>query len=156
MITLLKKFREQKVLISNLKRVAKTYPKVAASALFREGERIKSIAVPLTPLDDGQLRQSAFVNKPVKTGSWIKVIVGYGGAAVKYALAQHEGPGTEVSPPSWEGYFGLSYQTQGTGKRFLSRAFETAGRDHLQRMRDLMAKGIKRIKFKQSKRRGGR
>ncbi len=77
-------------LTANLQTIARKYPKAANAALFESGEKVRSIAIPLTPKDVGVLRNSAFVNRPVKTTRGLKVVIGYGGAAQAYAQVQHE------------------------------------------------------------------
>lgn len=84
------KIKGQETLRANIQTIAKKYPLAAKQTLFEQGERLRSIAVPLTPLDKGPLRNSAFVNTPVRTSRGFKVVVGYGGAAAAYAVPQHE------------------------------------------------------------------
>ncbi len=47
-------------------------------------------AKPLTPVDKGPLRASGTVLPPEISGSRITVASGFGGAAKKYAVVQHE------------------------------------------------------------------
>lgn len=44
------------------------------------------------PVDQGVLRASGYVEKPVEQGGRVTVELGYGGAAAAYALIQHEVP----------------------------------------------------------------
>jgi hypothetical protein len=64
-----------------------------AKALYREGEIImgESKQPYNVPIDKGPLRGSGHVQLPVMLPSGrIRVKLGYGGAAVKYAKKQHE------------------------------------------------------------------
>jgi len=64
-------------------------------SLFKRGEEImgdsKEYYVPVAPKDGGTLRSSGHVQPPVRTGAnRMSVKLGYGGAAVPYAIVQHE------------------------------------------------------------------
>ena len=60
------------------------------SALYQEGEAIKTAAQKIVPHDVGTLESSAFVPPPVYIGDNVSVTIGFGGAAKEYALEQHE------------------------------------------------------------------
>ena len=65
--------------------VASQVEKNALNALEALGNEIKSLSQSRCPVDSGALRGSAQV---VRQGD--KVIIGYGGAASSYSIAQHE------------------------------------------------------------------
>lgn len=64
--------------------------KAAASALFKEGERIMAKAKPLTPVLTGVLRETGHVQLPVIEGDKISDTFGFGGPAAPYAVYVHE------------------------------------------------------------------
>lgn len=132
----------------NLQTIAKKYPQAAKKALFMEGERMRTIAIPLTPLDEVPLRQEAFVNSPVRTARGFSVTIGYGGAAAAYALSQHEGPGSTFAPPSWKGKRKLTYSEPGTGPKYLERAEIELSKDHLQQLQRIIIREAARINLK--------
>jgi hypothetical protein len=62
-----------------------------AAALYQEGEAIMRDALPITPIDLGNLRSSAHVDLPKTTGlGQYEVVLGFGGASAPYALYVHE------------------------------------------------------------------
>ncbi len=92
-----------------------------AGPLNLEAELIMTKAKKLTPVDQGPLRSSGHVKKPVITRNKATVVLGFGGAASAYALAVHEHPSRQ-SPPSWRG--GVSF-TSG-GPKYLERPVKEA------------------------------
>lgn len=61
------------------------------SALYQEGEAIKTAAQKIVPHDWGTLESSGYVMPPeYEGGNTATVIIGFGGAAKEYALVQHE------------------------------------------------------------------
>lgn len=64
--------------------------KILASGLFEEASVIQTESIRQSPVDDGVLQNSSFVQKPVKRGTRISLEMGYGGLAKAYALIQHE------------------------------------------------------------------
>lgn len=61
-----------------------------ASALYVEGSMLVNDAKRETPVDQGTLRNSGIALPPSVSGTSIEVVVGFGGAASDYAVAQHE------------------------------------------------------------------
>ena len=73
-----------------------------AAAMFREAERIMTDSKEnYVPVHDAILKGSGHVELPVITPAGVEITMGYGGAAVAYALAVHEHL-SEHSPHSWE------------------------------------------------------
>lgn len=66
------------------------------AALYQEAQEIIARAqeelVPVRNRGGGTLRGSAFVEKPEREGDVVRVVLGFGGGAVKYAAAVHENP----------------------------------------------------------------
>ena len=94
----------------------------AISALFDEATAIMNKSIPITPLDKGDLRRSAYVARPKMEGGNATVEMGYGGFASAYALAVHE-----MSPMS-------NFQEPGTGPKYLERPFDAAKRGQATRI----------------------
>lgn len=65
-------------------------PRELARALHREAERIMRTSKQEVPVDTGALRDSGYVEPATITAAGVEVILGYGGAAIPYALRQHE------------------------------------------------------------------
>lgn len=66
-------------------------PDAGGAALYQEGEGLKTDSQEhYVPVDQGVLKNSAFVNEPQTDASGVFVTVGYGGAAKDYAVIQHE------------------------------------------------------------------
>ncbi|HXH11157.1 MAG TPA: HK97 gp10 family phage protein [Alphaproteobacteria bacterium] len=63
---------------------------VLPGALFQVGEQIMTEAKALTPVDTGALRASGTVLPPEQDGTTVRVVLGFGGPAIPYALRQHE------------------------------------------------------------------
>jgi hypothetical protein len=72
---------------SELRRLAKAYPKAIGSAIYKLGVAILSDALPRTPVEFGPLRTSGYVSAPSGDGARTSVETGYG---TVYAVAQHE------------------------------------------------------------------
>lgn len=64
--------------------------KAVAAAAVEEQEQVMSVAKSRTPVDTGTLRGSGTVLPPEVSGTRVKVVAGFGGAASAYALVQHE------------------------------------------------------------------
>ncbi len=89
-------------LVRALQALGERGKQAGAGALFREAERIMTRSKEeFVPVDDSPLKNSGHVEMPEITGDLITVTMGYGGAAVAYALAVHEHL-SEHSPASWE------------------------------------------------------
>ena len=78
------------MLTTVLRRFGQAAAQVAAAALFREGERIMTVAKGRTPVDTGALRGSGHVVPPETTAAGATVLLGFGGAAAPYAVYVHE------------------------------------------------------------------
>ena len=121
--------RGVKEMTRNLKRASKVYRKLAGKGLASEGERLRALAVDLTPVQTGFLRGSAFVNDPKESGSGAKVTVGY---TAPYATSVHER--TEVS--------------RATGQpKFLSAALRALRRNYLGNLAKALNSGIRNVRF---------
>lgn len=72
---------------SEIRRIARAYPKGFAAALYKLGVAILSEALPMTPVEFAVLRSSAYVSPPTGSGAQTDVAVGYG---TVYAVPQHE------------------------------------------------------------------
>lgn len=92
------------------------YIKYAMAALYEEGHKVIEVTIPITPMLDGFLRQSAFVDLEPRP---FTVEVGFGGFAAKYALAVHE-MGTDGTKINWT--------EPGTGNKYLERGANKAAK----------------------------
>ena len=61
-----------------------------AASLREEGGRIMADAKKRTPVDLDVLRPSGDVLPPQISGTKVRIVMGFGGAASKYAIRQHE------------------------------------------------------------------
>lgn len=77
-------------LLARIKAIAETAPVLVGRGMFVAGERIMEEAKAETPVDTGALRSSGHVDLPVVDGTDITVTLGFGGAAVDYAVYVHE------------------------------------------------------------------
>lgn len=77
--------------LANLKELGEAEPNTMLGALFEEGTMLLNESQDLVPVDLGPLRASGTVQED-KAASAPTVLVGYGGAAVPYALSVHENP----------------------------------------------------------------
>lgn len=77
-------------------------PRALARALYAEAEAIMAASKRIVPVDTGALRASGHVRPPVIRGSRVRVVLGYGGAAVPYAVFVHERPATHRPPTQWK------------------------------------------------------
>jgi hypothetical protein len=110
----------------------------AIAALYDESVAIINKSVPITPLDNGDLRRSAFVTMPQFTGNTVEVELGYGGLASQYALIVHEmGTGSKGGRDS-KGRFtsggGINWSEPGTGNKYLEKPFDAAKRGQAKRL----------------------
>lgn len=60
--------------------------KVLPAALYKEGYRVLGLAIPLAPVQYGDLRRSGYVAPPERLGTGVQVKVGFGKV---YARRQH-------------------------------------------------------------------
>lgn len=83
-------FRQEKIGFEARRRAFKK----VSRALYREAQEVmKDSKARYVPVDSGTLRSSGHVKRPTETQSRISITLGYGGAAKKYALYQHEAMG---------------------------------------------------------------
>ena len=92
------RLRGSRKLERTLKKLGREAPKALARALFQEAEQIMAKSKPLVPVKTGALRASGHVQPPVITGTKVKVVLGYGGAAAPYAVVVHEKPARHNAP----------------------------------------------------------
>lgn len=72
---------------------------LVAAALYREAEGVMSKSKEESPVGvDGNLRASGFVKLPATVNGKIRVEMGYGGPAARYAAAVHEGTRPHFPP----------------------------------------------------------
>ncbi len=80
--------------VDDAKKTFRQLPNRARAALgeqlYREAETIMTASKRLAPVDEGIMRASGVVDKPVTRGTTVTVLLGYGGVAKPYALIQHE------------------------------------------------------------------
>lgn len=75
---------------SALKQAGDRARQAGARAVREEAEDLLSDSKPLVPVDTGTLRNTGTVEGPTWKGSVVTAIVGYGSAAVDYAVIVHE------------------------------------------------------------------
>jgi hypothetical protein len=81
-----------KALAAKLRQLGDQVVKVIGQFLAKKANDIRDQSVRQVPVDQGPLRSSAQVKGPTMRGGRLKVTVGYGNNAVKYALSVHENP----------------------------------------------------------------
>lgn len=104
-------------------------PTALGSALYVEAEAIMKDSKELVPVDTGVLRASGHVELPSIDGQGVKVEMGYGGAAERYALIQHErldynhpnGQAKFLEQPVLEHAQGMAERLGASVKRWLER-----------------------------------
>ncbi|QDP63947.1 MAG: hypothetical protein Unbinned3992contig1000_61 [Prokaryotic dsDNA virus sp.] len=110
----------------------------AIAALYDEATDIINKSIPITPLDNGDLRRSAFVTRPQDEGPKVSVELGYGGFASKYALAVHEMGTGKSRKRNATGQFisggGINWSEPGTGNKYLEKPFDAAKRGQARRI----------------------
>jgi hypothetical protein len=80
----------QKELAALLRKAGDQAPRVLAQALTEEAQLMMRDSQKIVPHADGTLASSGVVVPAVISGNRVQVDLGYGGAASKYALRQHE------------------------------------------------------------------
>jgi hypothetical protein len=73
-----------------LKRDLRRLREATTAALYDEANKIITASIPITPMDTGDLRDSAFVAVPQHDMNGASIELGYGGTASPYALIVHE------------------------------------------------------------------
>ncbi len=71
-----------------------------SAAIYQEGQEMLTEALPITPVDTGNLRASGRVSLPRVSLGGVEVDVGFGGAAAPYALFVHERLDAYHKPPT--------------------------------------------------------
>lgn len=69
--------------------------RAALPGMVEEMEIIRTNSMEIVPVDQGDLRNSAFVvgvNPEIEDSGTAQVSIGYGGVAASYAVVQHENP----------------------------------------------------------------
>ena len=96
------------------------------AALFQEGENIMGVSVNRTPVDQGPLRASAHVKKPVTKGGATTVTLAYG---TDYAVYVHEIL-TSVHPSGQAKYLesAVKEAADGMGRRLQARVWDRVKR----------------------------
>ena len=98
-------------------------------ALKIEGETIMTRSKDdFVPKDLGTLANTGHVTNPEYSAHKAEVTLGYGGPAVKYALAVHEHPSV-YSPPSWQGKSDINWNVPGSGPKYLEKPMLAARKD---------------------------
>ncbi len=87
-------------MMAKIRKLAKQYPKAFHAALFSVSVDIMNATIPRTPIDQGDLRASAFVSEPIKTGNGAAIVLGFG---AEHAIFVHEKLG--VNHPIGEAKF---------------------------------------------------
>lgn len=96
---------------ANLEGLSRGVVDATNAAVYQVGHELLNKAIPLTPMDTGDLRDSGFVGWSKKGGQGeVEVTVGFGGAAAPYALFVHE-------------MTGATFQEAGTGAKYLERPY---------------------------------
>ena len=88
--------QELALVMEKLKKSGKAYRDGVASAVYLEGLRIMRVSLRQVPVDFGNLRLSAYLPLPKKTGE-IAIRPGYG---TKYGIYVHEDPKARHNPPT--------------------------------------------------------
>lgn len=89
--------------------------KALARGLFQEGEAIKAVGVPITPIEFGPLRGSWIVLPPVETSRGPEVEIGVGGASAPYAVFVHERTELRHRPPTQAKFLETPLQERSRG-----------------------------------------
>jgi hypothetical protein len=77
--------------LANLMAVAREAPIELGRAMFEVSEeKIMARAKDLSPVDEGIMRASGFVELPKVEGNTVSVRMGFGGASSDYVVVQHE------------------------------------------------------------------
>jgi hypothetical protein len=108
---------------ANLESMGRAGGKAVAGIVYREGLELLKEAIPLTPMDTGNLRNTGFVGFATNRDG-IEVKVGFGGTAASYALRVHELPKES------------NFSEPGTGPKYLERPFDQRKRGLARRVAD--------------------
>lgn len=77
---------------------------VMGRELYAHGTEVLERSVSITPIDTGALRSSAGMEGPEVSGRTVTVRLGFGGAAIPYAVEQHENLEYYHEPPTQAKY----------------------------------------------------
>lgn len=127
-------------------------PAAAGEALYKFGAYVMHDSRQnYVPVDTGRLRGSGHVEQPVRRGTAVSVVFGYGGAAAPYALAVHENPRSGktrgISP---SGYPYRHWARVGQWKYL-----EIPLQRHARRLPAILAQSLSKMVRTQSRSRGG-
>lgn len=75
---------------ADLRAMAKKSPRAMERALYKYGNTEMGEAKRITPVEDGDLRDSGTVEEPLWRGETLSIELYFGGAAADYALTVHE------------------------------------------------------------------
>lgn len=98
-------------MISTLRKIADKFPDRVAVAIYQEAQIEMTEAKRRTPVSPvpapkgvvpGTLRASGRVGEPVREGRRISVTMSFGGAAIDYAIVQHENPDFHHTTGQWK------------------------------------------------------
>lgn len=98
-------------LLEHSRKYVKDAPKAFGKVFTTTAWVIIGKAIPITPMKDGHLRDSNFVEEPEINNHQVVVNFGFGGVASRYAWRVHELP--ERS----------NWTTPGTGPKYLEKPF---------------------------------
>ena len=76
---------------NNFDKALKAIQQETGALLYQSANKIMTASKKIAPVDTGNLRASGFVEQPKIKGDTVTVTMGYGGAAVDYAVYVHEG-----------------------------------------------------------------
>lgn len=113
----------------NLMRVKRAITKETGKAMFQHGMFVMSKAIPITPIDLGNLRASWFVNKPVNGPEGPTVTIGF---TMSYAEKVHNDPKAFHDAPTRFNF--LSDPVNKSRKRF-EKAIKSAAFQALKKSR---------------------
>lgn len=98
-------------MVATIKKVAAKFPDRVAAAIYQEAqiemtESKRRCPVSPTPAPKGvvpgTLRASGRVEEPTRRSNTIEVVMAYGGAAIDYAVVQHENPDYIHTTGQWK------------------------------------------------------
>src|SRR4029434_8732072 len=99
----------------NLEATSEQIIQALARALYEDGGALLKEAQAITPWEFGVLVGSGYVTLPEITGSKIKVVLGFGGAAQAYAEIVHERLDVYHKPPTQAKYLETPFNARAKG-----------------------------------------
>lgn len=112
--------------LQGLKDAEDLFPEAVGVGLYLEGEQIMSQSKRETPVDTGRLRSTGYVAPPVRRGTQILVVLGYG---TNYAVFVHEnlqarhkvGKAKYLQDPLEAAYVGLGMRVAKRAAEYIER-----------------------------------